>query len=157
MVSTFDNTGHLDVLALLRGTENLLMDLIYDEEIVKQGLKKIIAAWAEVNDELYEIVKETNDGGATVGWLPIWGPGKLAQLQCDISVMLSPEMFAKYVVPELEECISKLDYCFYHLDGQAQIRHLDHLLAIEGLNMISKTLQVKNSLSKCSRIKSCRQ
>jgi hypothetical protein len=135
-ISTPDNSGCLDALASIRGTEELLVDLVFEEEQVKIALRRIIEVWGKVNDSLFEITKECNEGGSTIGWLSIWAPGKFAQLQSDISVMLSNDMFEKYVKPELEESLKWLDYSLYHLDGQAQLRHLEDLLALSHLNMI---------------------
>ena len=60
-------------------------------------------------------------------------------LQCDLSVMISPQMFEEFVLPELEETAAWLDYSAYHLDGQEQIRHLDMILSVKKINMIQWT------------------
>jgi hypothetical protein len=57
-------------------------------------------------------------------------------LQSDISYMLSPKMFERFVLPELVTNCSKLDYPFYHLDGEGQIKHLPMLLGISKLRGI---------------------
>jgi len=54
-------------------------------------------------------------------------------LQSDISYMLSPRMFARFTLPDIEACCAALDHPFYHLDGAGQISHLDRLLAVERL------------------------
>ena len=56
-----------------------------------------------------------------------------------MSVMISAKMYGKFVVPVLEELTEFLDYSVYHLDGKEQIRHLDHLLSVKGLNAIQWT------------------
>ena len=50
--------------------------------------------------------------------------------------MISPDMFNRFVMPELEELSSWLDYPLYHFDGMEQIRHLDSILSIEKLRAI---------------------
>ena len=47
--------------------------------------------------------------------------------------MISPAMFERFVLPDLEACCNHLDHAFYHLDGKGQIAHLDMLLAIPRL------------------------
>ncbi|MCM8777890.1 MAG: hypothetical protein NC905_06510 [Candidatus Omnitrophica bacterium] len=68
-----------------------------------------------------------------------WAPGKLAKFQCDISCMISPEMFNEFVLPYLEEQCKHLNYSFYHLDGPGAIKHLNSLLSIEELDGIQWT------------------
>jgi hypothetical protein len=57
-------------------------------------------------------------------------------MQSDFAYMISPDMFERFVVPDLTACCETLDHGFYHLDGKAQIIHLDHLLSIERLRGI---------------------
>ncbi len=54
-------------------------------------------------------------------------------LQCDFCYMISPAMFARFVLPELESCCNFLENAFYHLDGVGALPHLDMLLGIESL------------------------
>lgn len=139
MVSMPDTSGNLDVLAHLRGTENILMDMVTDEERVLESLGKVQEVWKRTNREVFDIVRKSNDGGSCIGWLNTWAPGLHAQMQCDISVMLSPDYFNRYAVPELEEQASFLQYPLYHFDGVEQIRHLDMLLSVDKLRMIQWT------------------
>ena len=57
-------------------------------------------------------------------------------LQSDFSAMISPQMFERFVLPDLEAGCEMLDYAFYHLDGKGQIPHLDLLLEIPRLRGI---------------------
>jgi 5-methyltetrahydrofolate--homocysteine methyltransferase len=57
-------------------------------------------------------------------------------LQCDFSYMISPGMFERFVMPDLETCCAELDFAFYHLDGKGEIPHLDQLLSIDRLRGI---------------------
>jgi hypothetical protein len=54
-------------------------------------------------------------------------------LQSDFAYMISPEMFERFVLPDLDACCEALDHGFYHLDGKGQIVHLDMLLSLERL------------------------
>ena len=60
----------------------------------------------------------------------------MSQLQSDISVMLSNDIFREFELPELIRCASRQDYNLYHLDGAEQLRHLDDILAIDNIQMI---------------------
>ena len=57
-------------------------------------------------------------------------------LQSDFAYMISPAMFERFILPDLQACCDTLDHAFYHLDGKGQIRHLDQLLAIKNLHGI---------------------
>jgi hypothetical protein len=138
-VSMPDISGNLDALAHLRGSENLLMDLILAKENVHQALALIQRTWLRANREVQAIVQAGNRGGCTIGWLHTWAPGFHGQLQCDLSVMISPDHFAEFVMPELAEQSRLLDYPLYHLDGVDQLQHLDRILSLKDLKMVQWT------------------
>jgi hypothetical protein len=48
--------------------------------------------------------------------------------------MLSPQMFGEFVAPDLSRVTAYLDYSMYHLDGVAQMRFLDQIAELPGLN-----------------------
>ena len=43
------------------------------------------------------------------------------------------------MLPELEETSSAFEHCTYHLDGIEQIRHLDLILSVKGIDNIQWT------------------
>jgi hypothetical protein len=53
--------------------------------------------------------------------------------------MISPEMFADFMVPVLSDITARLDYCMYHWDGPGAIPHHDHLLSVPGITMLQWT------------------
>lgn len=137
-VSVTDNCGILDALAAIRGTDNLMMDMLADPEFVEEAVQRLIPIYKQTQEELFSLVKENNDG-SMIEWMQLWAPQRMAQMQCDLSVMISPEMFNRFAMPELEELCEFLDYPVYHLDGQEQIRHLDSLLSLKKLRAIQWT------------------
>lgn len=138
LVSVTDNCGIVDALAAIRGTDNLMMDMITDPQFVEEGVQKLLPIYKQTQEELFSVVKENNDG-SVLSWMHLWAPQRMAQMQCDLSVMISPEMFDRFVMPELEELTSFLDYPVYHFDGQEQIRHLDSMLSLKNLKAIQWT------------------
>ena len=138
LVSVTDNCGLMDALAEIRGTDNLMMDMLTDPEFVEEGIRNLLPIYKKTQEELFDLVKENNDG-SVLSWMHLWAPKRMAQMQCDLSVMISPEMFNRFVMPELEELCDFLDYPVYHFDGQEQIRHLDSLLSIKKLKAIQWT------------------
>jgi hypothetical protein len=134
LVSITDIGGNLDILASMRGSEKLLTDLIEVPEEVERLVSEITPLWLRYYDELYAVTDTVARGNTC--WAPVWWPGKGYMLQSDISYMISPRMFERFVLPDLTACCKHLDYGFYHLDGEGEIRHLDHLLSIERLRGI---------------------
>jgi len=139
LVSQSDCCGNADVLAAVKGTDSLLMDMILGADYIKPAMDKIQKAYERIHKEVYDIVRDNNNGASGIGWLHTYAPGLSAQIQSDICCMISPELFEKYIVPELEAQCEMLDYPLYHLDGQEVVRHLDHLLSVEKLKAIQWT------------------
>ena len=138
-VSMPDNTGNADALAHLRGSEDLLVDMMEESEEVQSALDRIQEVWRATSETIYQITRENNDGGSCIGWLDTWAPGRHAQMQCDLSVMISEPMFRQFIRPELEAQGAWLDQGLYHLDGSEQLRHLDVLLSVPGIRAIQWT------------------
>ena len=129
-----DLGGNLDILASLRGSQGLLMDLLDRPEEILAACKQITQFWLQYYDELFAITQKTGRGSSP--WAPIWAPGRCYMLQSDFSAMISPKMFERFVLPDLEACCQALDHAFYHLDGKGQIPHLDMLLSLNHLHGI---------------------
>lgn len=135
-ISMPDTSGNIDAMAHLRGSGNLLIDLALESEELEKALIEIERGWEAIIGEVYEIVRENNDGGSVIYWLKSWAPGLHSQLQADLSVMISKDHFKKFILPELVAQSNFLEFPIYHFDGAEQERHLDDLLAIENLKAI---------------------
>ena len=130
-VAHTDLGGNLDIVASLRGTQDLLTDLYDAPGEVERLVNEITQLWIQYHDELHRLIAASQNG--TTAWTPLWCPGRYYMLQCDFAYMISPAMFERFVLPDLEACCKYLDHGFYHLDGKGQIPHLDMLLSIENL------------------------
>lgn len=133
-ISYSDIGGNLDILASLIGSEQLMLDLVDHPQEVKAAVDGITEAWKQAFDDLDAIIDQGCPG--RVPWAPTWAPGRTYMLQSDASYMISPEMCAEFVIPDLADCSNHLDYAFYHMDGIGQIPHLDLFLSIENLRGI---------------------
>ncbi|MBC7236875.1 MAG: hypothetical protein H5T69_13630 [Chloroflexi bacterium] len=133
-VSHTDLGGNLDIIASFRTTEGLLYDLHDCPEEVDRLVGEVTRLWLRYYDELDAIIRPTCPG--TTPWAPIWSRGRSYMLQSDFAYMISPAMFERFVLPDLQACCDHLDHGFYHLDGAGQIPHLDLLLGIERLRGI---------------------
>ena len=130
-VSHTDLGGNLDILAGLVGGGPLMIELLDRPAEVTHALEGITRIWLDAYDELDFVISARCAG--RVPWAPTWAPGTTYMLQSDASYMISPDMFAEFVMPDLAACCERLEYPFYHLDGIGGIPHLDHLLSIEKL------------------------
>lgn len=129
-----DLGGNLDILASLRSTDALLLDMAVQPGEVRRCVDEVTALWWTAYEELYELIGPRCPG--TMGWYKTWAPGRTYMLQSDISAMISPDMFEQFVAPDIDTCCKRLEYPFYHLDGPDAIEHLDSLLRIETLRGI---------------------
>lgn len=138
IVNIPDIIENMDVLAALRGTEDLLIDMIDDPEAVLDALDEIYEAYSACYDLIYDVVK-TTDGISSYFCFGIMGRGKTAKVQCDFSAMISPDQYRRFVVPTLEKQIDSLDHTLYHLDGPDAIRHIPAIMEIRGLDALQWT------------------
>jgi 5-methyltetrahydrofolate--homocysteine methyltransferase len=129
-----DLGGNLDILASFRETQNLLYDLMDAPDEVERLVGEITALWLRYYDELDAIIRPTCRG--TSNWDSIWSSGTNYMLQCDFSYMISPEMFERFVMPDLAACCAHLDHGFFHQDGPGQIVHTDLLISLKDLDGI---------------------
>jgi 5-methyltetrahydrofolate--homocysteine methyltransferase len=134
IIGMTDLGGILDVVASLRGSRKLLIDLVRNPEDVKSLSYKIIEWWHFCYDELNRIIWRSMEG--TSAWMNIWCPERWYPIQCDFAFMLSPKLFNEFVIPHVEEQCERLDRVIYHLDGPGQIPHLNSLLNVEELDGI---------------------
>jgi 5-methyltetrahydrofolate--homocysteine methyltransferase len=134
LVSYTDLGGNLDILASLRGTENLLLDTMDMPEEVERLTREITPLWLRYFNQLESMMPPEQVGRAA--WAPHWYPSTGYMLQSDFCYMISPEMFERFVLPDLTACCDALDYPFYHMDGKGQLVHLDALLSIQKLRGI---------------------
>lgn len=134
LVGVTDIGGNFDIAVSLRGNDKLLYDLYDNPEEVKALIDRIDTAWMQAYDKLQTYISRYMEG--TTAWMGLWCEKRWYPLQCDFCAMISTEMFDEFVKPSLKREADFLDHSVYHLDGPGQIRHLDSLLEIEGINGI---------------------
>lgn len=127
----------LDVLAALKGTDQVLMDTVTQPEVVEQQMQRINDIYFRVFDELYDIIREGDE--MCFCYFSSWAPGKMTKLQSDISTMISTDDYRRFVQPFIREQCQHIPYTLYHLDGVGAMHHLPALLEITELNAIQWT------------------
>ena len=126
-----------DNLALARGTENLLMDIILDPQWVKQAVKTVSDIQIEVFEKLWTLVSSELTGvEGSVDYCSCWSPTRTMGFDCDVSCMFSNEVFKEMFLPPLVETMRTVDHRIYHLDGPGAFQHLDTLLDLPELQAI---------------------
>lgn len=133
-----DLMENVDVLASLRGAQNLLFDMIDEPEVIQERVKQITDVYYDYFNSFYDIIKD-QEGGNVYTVFQIWGPGKTVKLQCDFSALLSPDWFREFVLDSLKEQSQKADCVLYHLDGPDAIKHMDALMEVDGIDALQWT------------------
>ena len=133
-----DLVENIDVLASLRGAQDILFDLLDEPEMIGERIQEVTDIYYEYYDRFYDVIKD-EEGGNAYTVFQIWGPGRTVKLQCDFSAMMSPEDFRKYLQPSLRSQSENVDHVLYHLDGPAAIKHMDALMEIDGIDALQWT------------------
>ena len=133
-----DIQENLDIVAAMRGSQNLCFDLMDCPEDVKKVQKIVDDSFFKYYDAIYEVVKD-EEGNSVYTAFSLWGRGKVAKLQCDFSALISKELFNEFVLPALQRQTAYLDRTMYHLDGVMALRHLDSVLSLKKLNALQWT------------------
>ena len=133
-VAYTDLGGNLDILGALLTPQRLLVELVDHPDDVARRAGELTQLWLRCYNELCSIILPAGRG--TTPWATLWSPGRCYMLQSDVSAMISPRMFERFVLPDLAACCQATDHAFYHLDGPGAVRHLDMLLSLERLRGI---------------------
>ena len=138
LVNIPDIIESIDILAAMRGAQQFCFDLIDEPDVVKEYIRQIDELYFMYYDPIYDIVKD-EEGGSSYTVFDIWGPGRIAKVQCDFSAIMSPKQFEEFFIPSLSYQCQRLDYAMYHLDGMDAIKHLDALMQVEELDALQWT------------------
>ncbi|MBN1942974.1 MAG: hypothetical protein JW849_06735 [Phycisphaerae bacterium] len=123
----------LTCFSLMRGAEQLLLDLIDEPDVISNKIRDFAQAFIAAHSYFHESYRQYWPGDASC---LIWAPDKTYMCQCDFSVMLSPDMFRQFVIPELDAISRYLKYMVWHLDGYEEVRHLPALLELPYIQAI---------------------
>ena len=130
-----DLQGGGEIIALMRGNEELAMDLILaDKGDIMTALREEVHAWHFYYQTCFEIIHRHMDG--YVDWLGVWSEVPCVTVENDFSGMISTKMFEEFFMPSVAQQCEWVDRTMYHLDGPDAVRHTDTLLALSTLNGI---------------------
>jgi len=133
-VAPLDAHSHMDTLSALRGPQRMALDLYDHPDQVEEAMRQVRPMFPRVYDAVAEAGRTGLPGSAHGG---CWGPGRFSVIQCDFIYMIGPKHFTRFVMPAIEEEAAFLDQVYFHLDGPGSFRHLDDLLSIPNMGIIS--------------------
>ena len=133
IMSMPDLGGVMDVVASLRGSENLLMDLYDCPEEVERVVGETEAAWWDAYDDFRQAMGE---GALYTDWNGLLSRESSYILQCDFCYMIGNAMFRRFVLGSVRRGTERLAHSIYHLDGIGELNHLDDICALERLHAV---------------------
>jgi hypothetical protein len=125
--------GIIQAMALMRGDQPFLMDLLDHPADVDSLRDRLLPEWFSMAEELESLLPK--DGGQWT-MFGLWAPGRVTFCECDVACNFSPALFRRFVVPEVRAMARWAEYSIYHLDGPGAVKHLDALLEIPEINVI---------------------
>lgn len=129
-----DLGGTLDILAIFRGSNNLLLDLYEEPEEVLRLVKEIDTLYLRYFDELNRIFEDVAPG--YTDWSNLYANKRSYTLQSDLTFMISNDMFRQFALSSLVRASKEIPYTMYHLDGSGELTHLDDFVSIPTINAI---------------------
>ncbi len=131
-VGMTDLGGTMDILASLRPAEELLTDLYDCPEEIERLMWEIHPQWFKYFDLINAALKG-NPGYSS--WAEVFSNEPGYMLQCDFCYMIGPEMFDRFVLPELTATCKRLapGGSFFHQDGIGELPHTASLHGIKEL------------------------
>ena len=118
---------HIDLLNMLRGNAETMLDMAMSPEQVKARLREMRGPAAENEDYFNELVHARQGDVGHVAWTGVWGRQSFIGAQADAAACVSPEMFEEFVLPELDVLAERYGQLHYHTCGYKQ--HLEMCLS----------------------------
>lgn len=117
-----------DLLMLLRGTDDFLMELVENTDDCVRCLEQVLPLWVENKEHIRSRI-DPHQYGFVQGYPGSWSKSFVFMTQSDMSCMISPALFERWVLRELDLLSERYPVMWYHLDGPGAVKHLDALLA----------------------------
>jgi len=125
----------LTTLSMLHGPDKLCVSILEEPDRVKRLTYDMTTLYLDIYEHFYRFLGERgHTDGCT--WLPVVSGGRMEAVQCDFSVMLSPDMFEEFVLPDLRRTTAYFENSLYHLDGLEQLRFIDMIASCPKINGI---------------------
>jgi len=126
-----DCHGNMDLLASMRGSERLCMDLYDQPELIDRAVQDACAVFKEAWTTLAKLARSDKYGY----FQNCFSPTPCHELASDFSALMSTEMFKRWVLPCLEFESEVVGRATYHWDGPDAIKHADMLFGIDRIKI----------------------
>lgn len=127
---------NMDLLSAIRGPQRLCMDLMDCPELIDRAMTDVRSIFRVLWPALVEAGR-MDEFGYCLESHALFSREGSATLQCDFSIMMSPSMFRRWVLPALEEEAELVGHVVYHWDGPGALVHMPDLLSSPGLHTLS--------------------
>ena len=134
LVGLTDLMGNYDILAALRGAEELCLDILNCPDLLRQVGRHVTRGLTETVTRSHAKVAAAGFGSTT--WCPMYHRGPAYVPSCDFWCMVSPAVARNLIVPDIRVEMRALEKSIFHLDGVNALQHLDAILEIEELDAV---------------------
>jgi len=125
----------ITTLSMIHTPDKLCFSLIEEPEKVKKLTNDMTTLYMDCYEHFYRFLGEKGYTDSAT-WLKIISNGRTEAVQCDFGVMLSPEMFEEFAMPDLRRLTSYFENSIYHLDGIEQMRFIEQIASLPKLTAI---------------------
>jgi hypothetical protein len=125
---------HVDLLNMIRGNEDMLLDLITEQDQCAARLREIREPALEDFNHFRNLIDARQGDVGYVGWTGAWCRQFYLMSQADVAAMISPALFESLVLPELDWLAERLGPQNFHTCGYKQ--HLDLCLSRSYIRVI---------------------
>ena len=126
--------GVSDLIACLRGSQQMIFDLYDHPEEVKRLARKCTNFTVGLVQDQHKITGPFA-GGYTIEAYSLWAPDKIIRIQEDASALFSPALYDEFLQKENDIQASALPYSLIHLHSSS-LHLLDRVLNVKSLNCI---------------------
>jgi hypothetical protein len=124
----------LDCVAAWRDPQQFCLDLMDAPEKVHQLAELAVQDFGRIYDHFDAILKSNRQ--LSVSWMGIPSFGRMHIPSCDVSTMISKELYIEFGLPLLEREVKGMDHNIFHMDGKGVARHLDTILSVPEVHAI---------------------
>jgi len=125
IVTRPDQYPHVDLLNMLRGNEDMLLDMAINPEQCKARLREIREPMLENTDYFRQHIDARQGNVGCVSWTGVWCRDFFLCSQADVAAAISPQMFEDIVLPELDWQAERFGcLMYYHTCGYLQHQDL---------------------------------
>lgn len=129
-----DLHGNFDILAGLRGPEDLCLDLVDEPDLVRAAAahasRGYVQAWRRCHQRLLAL------GQPSTTWCSYLHDGPAYVPSCDFWCLVSSAIAQEFIRPGIVSEMASLERSIFHLDGPQALHHLDLVLGLPGLNAV---------------------